>query len=401
MLSIAKDFLLQLSFIATLIFIYQIFLENRIETSRFARFVYFCLLGLSAVLCMLFRAHISTSLDLDIRIVPLILGTLYGGWRTGLFLSAVIILYRLSLGIDLGLATTIIALSAGVPVFIAYHKVFIAGNTKKKLLIAISLSTYYLLVGLISANLLDQLSFKFLQAALTQLIVAVLFVALFVYLYEMIKQTLSRNLQLQSEVKEAEISFLRAQIKPHFLYNALNSISALCDIDPARARDTTDELANYLRSRFDFANMNQAVDLKKELEYVKSYINVEKARFGDRLQVEYQIDADLNLQIPPLVLQPIVENAVKHGLQSRRSGGTVGIFIKQSTKGVEIRISDNGKGMSLQKIEQILGDLGRSGIGLRNVNARLKKRYGQGLSILSEPGKGTAVIIRIPVGMKL
>jgi sensor histidine kinase YesM len=401
MMSIVKDFLLQVSLIAALIFIYQIFLENRFATSKYVRAVHAFLFGLSILLCMSFRAHISHTFYLDIRIVPLLLGTLYGGWRTGLFLSTVIILYRLYLGANLGLDTTVLALLFSMPVFIAFQKLFVRATRNRKLQISIGLSVYYLLVGLFLVHFVEGIPYGGFQAALIQMTVTVLSVSFFVSLNEMIKETLARNQQLQFEVKEAEIAFLRAQINPHFLYNALNSISALCDIDPKRAGETTDELAHYLRSRFDFRNMERVVSLKKELEYVNSYINVEKARFGEGLQVKYQIDDRVDWWIPPLIVQPIVENAVKHGLQYKQTGGLVTIVVEQTGADAEIRISDNGKGMEQKKMEQILTGAVQSGVGLKNVDARLKKLYGKGLSIVSEQGKGTTVIIRIPMCSQL
>lgn len=401
-MSIVKDFLFQLVFIPTVIFTFQVFISENLKKPSYAKMIQSVLFGTAIVLCMTFRAHISPKFDLDIRIVPLLLGALFGGWEAGTFLSAVIILYRLLLGLNVGFYSTTVTLVLCMPVFVVFQKSFMKADKKKRIQIALILSVFYDFVGFTSTSLIESFSLDILRAVLIQLVITIVFVTFFVALNEIIKQTLSRNQQLQSEVKEAEIAFLRAQIKPHFLYNALNSISALCDIDPKRAADIIDDLAHYLRSRFDFGNLEKFVPLKKELDYINSYIKVEKARFGERLQVEYQINDGLDLWIPPLILQPIVENAVKHGLQDRLSGGLVTIVVRQTGADAEIRVSDNGKGIGQEKVDRIMeGTGGELGVGLTNVNARLKKLYGKGLTIVSEHGKGTTVTIMIPVGMQL
>ncbi|WDL95642.1 ATP-binding protein [Alicyclobacillus sp. ALC3] len=209
-------------------------------------------------------------------------------------------------------------------------------------------------------------------------------------------ETLLTMKGLARAVVENEIAFLHAQIKPHFLYNALNTISALCDTDPDSARDVTDELALYLRSRFDFRNLEKLVPLEQELEYIYAYVNVEKARFGDRLTVEYNIEDGLHFLIPPLILQPLVENAVKHGLKTRVNGGRVTVSVKREDETLMIRVSDNGMGMSDVQVNEVLSAAAGKGVGLRNVDQRLKRLYGKGLSITSTLGIGTTVVVTIP-----
>lgn len=138
----------------------------------------------------------------------------------------------------------------------------------------------------------------------TFIVVTTVFVALFVVLNASIKDVLRRNQHLQAEVKDAEIAFLRSQISPHFLYNALNSIAALCFDEPRRAEELILDLSQVLRSSFDFKRLETLTTIETELELVKAYLNIEKARFGDRLCVKYDVDADLNIWIPPMILQP-------------------------------------------------------------------------------------------------
>jgi signal transduction histidine kinase len=211
-----------------------------------------------------------------------------------------------------------------------------------------------------------------------------------------------RNLtRLKASVKQAretEISFLRSQINPHFLYNALNAIASLCAINPARAEELTLQLSLYLRGSFDFKQLDALTTLERELELVQAYVSIEKARFGNRLHVVYDIDADLQLSIPPLVLQPIVENAIKHGLMTKLEGGTVRIAVKAHPGNVvQFTISDDGCGISEQKLNEIRqADGNNKGVGLKNIGQRLKLIYGIHLHIDSKEGSGTQVTFAIP-----
>ncbi len=206
-----------------------------------------------------------------------------------------------------------------------------------------------------------------------------------------------RNLsELKSSVKlarNAEIAFLRSQIKPHFLYNALTAIAELCLIDAEQAEQLTLRLSSYLRSSFDFKHLEALTTLENELELVKSYVAIEQARFGARLKVEYVLDANLGVMIPPLVIQPIVENAIRHGVMSRSKGGTVKLTVIEGGQGdVLIRIEDNGCGMNEHHLKSIMKpDTAVGGIGLWNISQRLRLLYGTTLRIISREGEGTSV----------
>jgi len=200
----------------------------------------------------------------------------------------------------------------------------------------------------------------------------------------------------------AEMAFLQAQIKPHFLYNALNTIISLLPSDPDRTTRLLMELSRYLRSSFDFQNREQVTMLHKELGLIQSYLSIEKARFEERLEVEYDVQADGNLPIPPLSIQPIVENAVRHGLMSKEEGGKLLISIREQGDRLYVDVHDNGVGMNPeQPSEMISGKQQRGatgGVGLRNIQARLLTLYGTGLHIESgKNGEGTTVSFSIPI----
>ena len=196
-----------------------------------------------------------------------------------------------------------------------------------------------------------------------------------------------------------EGAWLQSQIQPHFLYNPLNSIAALGMVDVSKMQSLLEEFSNYLRLSFDFKNVDQIISLKREIDLVRSYVYIEKERFGDRVQIDWEIDPNINFKLPPLTIQPLVENAINHGLLSQLEGGTVCILITENDDLYEITVSDDGKGMTSQEIEQIFSmdrhPEERKGVGLLNIDRRLKQLYGRGLSIESTPNEGTVVSFQI------
>lgn len=220
------------------------------------------------------------------------------------------------------------------------------------------------------------------------------------------KELLARvQAQLQSQeaseterkIYQAEISALQAQIQPHFLYNTLNTITAFCRTNPMKAAEILEELSNYLQGKFRFNSM-ELIPLEQELDLIKSYLAIEQVRFGKRLQIVFHIETDFNPLIPPLILQPLVENAVKHGVYPKREGGTVQITIKKTTEETIITVADDGIGMAPDKLECLLHDKKAQelGIGLQNINKRLQKHYGHGLNIQSDIDEGTIITVTIP-----
>ncbi|TBL80763.1 sensor histidine kinase [Paenibacillus thalictri] len=397
-LNITKDFLLQLALITTLIFTFEIFFAEKSKIQHYAAIIQAVSWGLSILLCMSFPTYITSGIRVDIRIVPLLLGTLYGGWRTGVSLSALIILYRIYLGVDSGVYTTILTLLCSMAAIIYAQTFFAAAGKNKRLLLALLLSVCYCFVGGITRVWVDGFSFKFLQVQVIYTIISISSVLFFIYIKETVREITEKNRQLQAEARDAEIAFLRSQIKPHFLYNTLNSIAVLCIKDPRKAEELTLEFSQYLRKSFDFKQLDCLTTIENELELVKAYLNIEKVRFGARLFVEYDVTANPDTRIPPLILQPLVENAVRHGLMSNLRGGTVEISIRTEADGaVSFVIEDNGCGMSERQIEEILqSNASKKGVGLWNISQRLKLLYGKSIRIESAVGIGTKVIFNIP-----
>ncbi len=194
-----------------------------------------------------------------------------------------------------------------------------------------------------------------------------------------------------------EAAWRQAQMKPHFVLNTLGAVIALSDIDMQRMRNLVMEFATYLRTSFDSHNADRVINLQNELMLVRSYLNIEKERFMERLQIQWEIDDTVNVKIPPLSLQPLIENAIIHGIIKKMEGGTVHIRVADIGDYVEFSIRDDGVGMSEERVQNILYSESQDiGIGLRNTHVRLKQLYGEGLKITSTEGQGTTVSFLVP-----
>lgn len=195
-----------------------------------------------------------------------------------------------------------------------------------------------------------------------------------------------------------EIKFLQSQIKPHFIHNALNTIISISRKDHERAILLLVEFSNYLRGCFEHENLEDSISVETEMSLIQSYIAIEKARWGDKIKIQYHID-NRDVAIPPLIIQPIVENCVVHGLRAKPEGGTIIVSVQSNPEKIIITIQDDGLGMSPEKVASLLTDnIVSRGVGLYNINQRLRKLYGAELSIKSETNKGTVVQMEIPNG---
>lgn len=201
-------------------------------------------------------------------------------------------------------------------------------------------------------------------------------------------------------LREAELGALRAQISPHFLFNTLTSIAALTRTDAARAHDLIVDFADFFRRTL--AQHGEEVSLREELDQVERYVHLERARFGERLDVIYEIDdALLDTQLPVLSIQPLVENAVVHGIAPTTGLRKILVRINRSRFAIEIAVTDDGVGIPPERLPHVLesgvGD--GLGIGLANVDRRLTMLYGESsrLRVQSKHGHGTTVRFRIPV----
>ncbi|MFC6333218.1 ATP-binding protein [Paenibacillus septentrionalis] len=204
--------------------------------------------------------------------------------------------------------------------------------------------------------------------------------------------------QANQERFRLEAAYLQAQIKPHFLYNTLNAIASLGEIDSNRMIELLNEFGNYLHRSFNTNNTKNLIPISDEFELIRSYLYIEGVRFEERLNVTWHIENLNDILIPPLSIQTLVENALSHGILQKDEGGTVHISVTNHADHHLIVIKDDGVGMTVEQIEEIISDENRhkQGIGIANTNRRLKQLFGEELRIESELNKGTTVSFRIP-----
>jgi two-component system LytT family sensor kinase len=196
----------------------------------------------------------------------------------------------------------------------------------------------------------------------------------------------------------AELRALRAQISPHFVYNSLGAIASFVRTDPERARELLLEFADF--TRYSFRQHGDFTTLAEELRSIERYLVLEKARFGDRLRVVTRVAPEvLNVRLPFLAVQPLVENAVRHGLEGQQGAGTVTLVALDEGADCVISIEDDGVGSDPETVRAVLsGDTSSASVGLANVDERLRTVYGndRGIVVETAPGLGTKVTLRIP-----
>lgn len=205
-------------------------------------------------------------------------------------------------------------------------------------------------------------------------------------------------LNAMNKAETSEVSFLQAQIKPHFLNNTLSIISAMIMRDPQKAKELVINLSEFLVGCYKIDNSSPMVLLSQELEMVNAYVKIEKARFRERLNFQIICDNIPSVYIPRFSLQPIVENAIKHGILAKIKGGNVAVEIDNLEDKIVFQIKDDGTGITEEKIVALLnGSAENQGIGIINLHRRLLKYYGKGLSIHSISGQGTTISFSIPI----
>ena len=266
--------------------------------------------------------------------------------------------------------------------FVALAVVFIITvlNRKLNLTQKIAFSFYCLLplVAIVLQNLLPGYAIAYLSIVIS---IEILF--LFV--------NVRKNVELANEAKrskEAEIKLMMSQIQPHFIYNTLASISTLIKIDPDKAQKALDEFTEYLRANLSSLTKTGLINFKEELRHIETYLSLEKMRFDERLSVNYDIKV-VDFLVPPLSIQPLVENAVKHGILQKLEGGTISIKTYEDEKAYYVEIEDDGVGFDLNNLDPT----DNNHIGLNNVKYRLSSMCNGELNIYSVIDKGTTMVV--------
>ena len=200
-----------------------------------------------------------------------------------------------------------------------------------------------------------------------------------------------RAKKLEKELEESRIAVMLSQMQPHFIHNILNVIYYLCGKDPAAAQEAISKFSDHLRNNLEAVSQKELIPFRKELDHIHTYLELEQIRFGEELSIVYDIEEDSFL-LPVLSIQPLVENAVKHGIAKKRGGGVVTISSQQTEKAYRIIISDTGAGFDADRYT----DDGKVHVGLMNVRQRLASRMNATVDIDSTPGNGTTVTVTIP-----
>ncbi len=202
--------------------------------------------------------------------------------------------------------------------------------------------------------------------------------------------------ELRAQLSQARLEALRMQLRPHFLFNALHTISGLMEQDPRTGQKVVRQLGDLLRMSLS-ARDTPEISLEEELDFARAYLEIERARFRDRLDTRIDADADaLTCGVPPFILQPIIENAVRHGIAQLQSGGRVEVSAVCRNGRLELRVSDNGPGLAAGVVEAKTEASG--GIGIANTRARLRELYGQRHEFRMETGAegGMTVTMILP-----
>jgi sensor histidine kinase YesM len=221
----------------------------------------------------------------------------------------------------------------------------------------------------------------------------VVLITLAIAFYGKYQERQLRSSQLEAQLAQAQLEVLKIQLEPHFLFNTLNSIAALARHDGEAAEHMTLQLADLLRMSLDGIGVHEA-PLHQELMFLQKYIDIQQVRFHDRLRVETQIDPrTLDTLVPNLILQPLVENAIRHGIGPRRAPGLIRISTWRDHDDVWMEIRDNGVGFTRGR-----GVMPPEGVGLRNTRGRLQQLYNEDHAMVLEdaPGGGCTVKIRVP-----
>ena len=220
---------------------------------------------------------------------------------------------------------------------------------------------------------------------------------IFVDTRKSLRQSELQIAELQNQHLKSQLSALTAQLNPHLLFNALNTVASLVSTDPAKAEETIVTLSELYRGVLN-SSKNMMHPLRTELDLCESYLKIEKARFGDRVRSEILVEASVNVgvQIPSLCLQPLVENAVKHGISKRASGGLIKIKVSDNQEVLKMTVEDDGIGISKNSEASRSG----TGTGMANSRERISLQYGDKakFNVADRPGGGTLITIEIPIG---
>lgn len=413
-MSIIKDFLLQLTFMLIPIFIYYTFITERVVNDKNRKVIMTILWGISIIACMSFPVVFGQNARLELRIIPLLLGTLYGGFMPGIFLSVLIILYRLYFGVDLGFYNTVAALLLTLPVILLFQKKFASSKKDIRVKIAVTLSFYYCLIGLTMFGILRGFSLEYLIVPIIHLIFAVVVTWCFTMLIEAIREIHQLRLEMQNTEKLRVIGELTS-VFAHEIRNPMQVtrgfLQLLYEPDlPDKKKeyiqisleelDRADEIINdFLSFGKPSINNSERIDvgyqLKRGVNIIQSYT------LNRNVEIKTDILANCWIYANPQKLNQSVINILKNAIESMQNGGIVWLTCSSTDDGyIKITIKDQGIGMTKKQID-MLGSpyysLKENGTGLgMMVSFQIIRSFKGKIQVNSEKGIGTEFIILLP-----
>lgn len=252
------------------------------------------------------------------------------------------------------------------------------------------------LLAVLIAELLNARMFWWHSGNCMKAVFSVLFVLLLIKAAWAVAKNYQNSIsaqKLREELKNSRVILAMSQIRTHFIFNILNAISGMCAYDPRKADETLVMFSRYLRSNINIMDEDEPETFTKSLEHLEDYIQLEQVRFGEKIKFEKIIEEE-DFMIPPLVLQPVTENAIKHGLLHKKEGGTIRLHTWRENGNNIIEISDDGAGFDTSAAPK------EGAVGMKNVRFRLEYMVGGTMDVKSIPGEGTTVTITIPKTVK-
>lgn len=413
-MSIIKDFLLQLTFMVIPIFIYFTFITERVKSDKNRKVLMTILWGLAILFCMSFPVSFGQNARLEIRIIPLLVGTLYGGFWPGIFLSALIILYRLYFGISIGFYNTVLVLLLTLPVILFFQKFFISSKKDKRVKIAVGLSFYYCIIGITFFGILRGFSMEYLEVQIIHLIFVVVATWFFTTLIETIREIHLLRLEMLNSEKLRVISELTS-VFAHEIRNPMQVVRGFLQL--LNEPELPDKKKEYIKLSLE--------ELDRTNEIINDFLSIGKPSINnnERIEVGYQLQRVVNIlqsyslihtveikteilencwiYANPQKLNQSLINILKNAIESMPNGGIVWISCTSTDDGyIKINIKDQGIGMTKQQIERLgspFYSLKESGTGLGTmVSFQIIRSFNGKIQVNSEKDMGTEFIIFLP-----
>jgi two-component system, sporulation sensor kinase B len=413
-MSIIKDFLLQLTFMVIPIFTYFTFITERIKSDKNRNVIMSILWGISILFCMSFPVSFGQNARLELRIIPLLLGTLYGGFWPGIFLSVLIILYRLYSGISIGFYNTFLVLLFTLPVILFFQKSFASSHKDKRIKIAVGLSFYYCLIGLTFFGILRGFSVDHLKVPIIHLIFVVVVTWFFTMLNETIREIHQLRLEMQNSEKLRVISELTS-VFAHEIRNPMQVtrgfLQLLNEPDLSKKKkeylqisieelDRANEIINdFLSFGKPSINNNERIDVGYQIQRVVNIIQGYSLNQNVEIKTDFLDNCWINAN--PQKLNQSLINILKNAIESMPNGGMVWITCTSTDDGyIKITIKDQGIGMTKKQIDRLgspFYSLKESGTGLgMMVSFQIVHSFNGKIQVNSEKDMGTEFIILLP-----